>query len=65
MATHTHTQTHTHTISHTALTWKSTGFGSEEAAPGQQEEDGCFQQWVLMEPSEFGEVERELKKILQ
>lgn len=53
--------THSWHISHTALTWKSDGFSREEAAPGQQEEDRCFQQWILTQPGEFGEVERGLK----
>lgn len=60
---------HTSIRSEEMLTWQSTGFCWEEAAPGQQEEDWCFQQRILMESGEFGEVERVLKiytmKIMQ
>lgn len=52
---------HRWNISRTALTWKSTGFSWEEAAPWQQEEDRCFQQWGLTQLSEFGKVEQRVK----
>lgn len=44
-------------------TWKSAGFSWEEAAPRQQEEDGCFQQRALVQLSEFGEVKGRVKGV--